>query len=1622
MVRQYQTGRRAPMFFVAAACAIVIVAAVHGTTPAAASPNGGGAELRVDKAVAGSLAVAPGGSTTFLISIANFGAAPATGARVLDALPAGLTTMSWSCSGSGGATCANASASGSIDEALDGLVSGGQLFFDITASVAAAPPPFVTNTALVTLPAGASCTDGATPPCRAEATIATGSNIDVGFLSSPASAQAGQVVTFEIEFRAPTSSADGTIVRIPVATGLAGATWSCVAVDGVVCPGASGSGPVDQTVGIWAAGGVLRYTLSATVAATPPVEIAQSALAIPPFGGSCGTDGRTPPCTALSTVAVGARIYISKIGELNAPLVFYSINLENQGADAGGSVLTDAVPAGVSAFTQWTCSAGDGAVCPQATGSGAINQVIATWPTGGTLNYSITATLDAAPPAQVSNSASLVPPAGGRCGVAATAPPCVASTTTTTTSDFLTIGFDTTFGFAAPGSLLDLGLTIEHPLKSVIDPGSQLELPLPTGFSAFESWTCTPIGPATCPASAGSGPISATLGSIGAGGRLTFAIAARVATTPPSDFSVVATLQPPAGVGCDFGVAPPCIATEFVTTAPLLEVTKTTSTPGLVPGGAASYDIVVRNTGVDASAVRIVDPLPAGIASATWTCSSGYVSCPSVSGSGAIDETLASLPAGASVAYRLDATVAAAPPAVVTNTATVTTGDNAVCLDAGGASTPQPCVASVSGSSLPLIELTQTAAQTQVLRGGTARYTVTLRNRGTTAGAITLDDPLPTGIARFDWQCRGYTGAICPTDAGSGALAQTITVLPAGGRLAYTIDALVAVDAPASIVNIATVTPPAGGGCDPVDCTAIVSLPVSLAPAASISVSKTANVGLAPPGSSVIYTIDVRNLGAVSAGNVLIEDPLPVGLVGMTWTCSGVECPAASGSGALAETVPLLVPFVEDGKPQPSDPGRVVYAIGATVVSTPPPVINNIATLVPSGQDGCAYGACTSTASVSTGVVGQAILALESQPPAVLPLVPGQAISYTVGVVNNGNADAGETTFGNPVPSGLGGLSWTCTATGAAKCPLASGSGAIQAVIATVPVGARLTYAIVATVAATPPAMISNTTIVKPPAGAACSPVGCLSTFDMPVAPPATAVLTLSKIADRASLDAGGVVNYTVTLANNGMTDANASVLNDPVPAGIASFAWTCSATNAATCPAPSGTGPINATSAIPQQSSLVYQVLAVVASAGAPAVVVNTATLVPGTDVTCSPACTASVSLPLNASPTAVLSLSKTADQGVLQPGAAVTYTVSVSNSGGADAGPTQLDDPLPAGLTAFSWTCAATNDASCPVAAGSGSIAQTISVPIASSLIYTVQATVATAPPASIANTASLSPPVGVSCVPASCTVTRTLPVASADILVDKRAIPVAGTPLQPGQVVTWTLRAVNSGSASSGALTLIDNLPANVRDVSVVAGAGTTCATTTPPAGSTLTCSIGAGFTGTRSISVTATVTAADALGQLRNTLAASGADAPSCSPCSTAHPVGVGVDVGVGNARPFNAAGIAGTLVDIINLSPAASQAVSVTIEPASAQTLFGVFSGGCTATPGAAGVVTVSCPSPPSAQGIQCSGGSCTIQSLPSSGAATVFVALQVGATLRASVAGDTNPGNNTIILPAGGSP
>ena len=127
---------------------------------------------------------------------------------------------------------------------------------------------------------------------------------------------------------------------------------------------------------------------------------------------------------------------------------------------------------------------------------------------------------------------------------------------------------------------------------------------------------------------------------------------------------------------------------------PTVSITKTADvTTALVAGDVVHYTVTVTNTSTSLPSIDVLvsDPIPTGIdpASVSWTCSG--TACPNPNGPGALNETIASLPADAQVVYTITATAGAAVPATVTNAASVS-GPDLVCADGE----TQPCTAKVS--------------------------------------------------------------------------------------------------------------------------------------------------------------------------------------------------------------------------------------------------------------------------------------------------------------------------------------------------------------------------------------------------------------------------------------------------------------------------------------------------------------------------------------------------------------------------------------------------------------------------------------------------------------------------------------------------------------------------------------------------------------------------------------------------------------------------------------------------------------------------------------------------------------------------------------------------------------
>ena len=222
-------------------------------------------------------------------------------------------------------------------------------------------------------------------------------------------------------------------------------------------------------------------------------------------------------------------------------------------------------------------------------------------------------------------------------------------------------------------------------------------------------------------------------------------------------------------------------------------------------GDVLGYTFLIKNSNAQSLAtVNLVEPDPTLIDGAITCEATTLGGQPFALGSG----TLASqdvarctaehtiTPAEAATGEALNLSEASGVPAI--GPTVYGTGASAVGIPAAGQ-----------------LVVTKTVSTPTTTLGSYVTYTVTVRNAGSTAIAnVTINDPVPTGITSFTWTCAG-TGIACPTASGSGAITAAVPVFPAGAQLVYTVNALVSLAAPPTILNVVTVTPQTNVLCAP---------------------------------------------------------------------------------------------------------------------------------------------------------------------------------------------------------------------------------------------------------------------------------------------------------------------------------------------------------------------------------------------------------------------------------------------------------------------------------------------------------------------------------------------------------------------------------------------------------------------------------------------------------------------------------------------------------------------------------------------------------------------------------------------------------------------------------------
>ena len=941
--------------------------------------------MGVSKVVSPAGTVLAGSTLTYTITVSNTSSngAPAGGTQVSDTPPAGLTNVSWTCAASGGGACPAASGSGALSATLTSLPAGASVVYTLQGTVPATQAnTTVVNTATLSVPANVSCASN----CSASASTTVTAlvpDLTIGKSASAAQIGPGGSIGYTLTVKNDPVAANagplfgGTVtVTDPLPTGLTASLpvtatgWDCAAstASAVSCTysgaypiavGATLGSPIQINAALVSSGSV-SGTLTNTASVSTPTAEASTAN-----NSASASVGVTPLLSLAKTASTSAAL---------APgaSVSYTVTARNVGvSSADGAVLSDPVPSGIASMS-WTCTPSGGAVLSASSGSGALSATFTSLPVGGQAVCSVSATVSATPPAVLTNTASLNSAiTGAQCagaGNTRSSVPCSASVSNASTPVLsLTKSSSGSAGIIAGGSVT---YTLQATNQgSASADGATISDALPAGVSAF-SWNCVASGGAVCPAASGSGALSQTIANWPAGGVLTYTVQASVQNTlSASSLTNSASVSPAANSGgicatpAHASAVPPCTAsvTDPVLQATVALTSSVSPSGGALAGTALTYTVDVSNTsanGAPAGGSLLSYSPPAALTGVSWTCvASGGAVCPAASGSGPLSETLAVWPAGGALRYTLTGTIAVSQPTgTLTATGTLTPAANVACGTRCTSTLSTPVTALVRSVS---VGKTVNPSGT-VLAGSALTYTVTVTNTGSgAADGTVLRDTLPSALAGVSWTCAASGGAVCPSATGSGDLNQTITALPAGGRLVYAVQATLTRSASGTVTNTAQVTPATGQTpavtCSPCSASATNNV-TPLVPA--VSITKTVSPSRPVlPGDKLTYTITVTSTGNTAADGTVVVDTLPKGLLNATWTCQasgGAVCPAVAGSGDVNETLATF--------PQQS---QVVYTIVAQVSASVVGSLNNVATATPPAGPGGTSGS-TGTSATAT--------------------------------------------------------------------------------------------------------------------------------------------------------------------------------------------------------------------------------------------------------------------------------------------------------------------------------------------------------------------------------------------------------------------------------------------------------------------------------------------------------------------------------------------------------------------------------------------------------------------------------------------------------------------------------
>jgi len=818
-----------------------------------------------------------------------------------------------------------------------------------------------------------------------------------------------------------------------------------------------------------------------------------------------------------------------------------------------------------------------------------------------------------------------------------------------------------------------------------------------------------------------------------------------------------------------------------------LSITKVSSPAVFVPGEQVEYTIVVSNAGpskvVDGT---VVDLLPPQLLNPTASCSVEQLNlCTSSVAAGELTGQV-TLDPGTTVTYAVLATVDQGFTGTIENSATI--------IPPGFITDPNPdnnqSIDSAPTAPSADLAITKVANAVAVTAGETVTWTVVVTNDGpSTATGVSVSDTLPPGVTIVDAPPQCVEG-VC--DLGT---------MPAGNQISLVFETLVDAALTGTIVNTAAVdadTPDP----DETDDTAVTDpLPIEIA--TDLAIVKTSAPDPAVAGEQVTYTLEITNFGPSASVDAVVTDSIPAEIVNTAAVCAAVPVDSsctvtAPGQNTEAQvSLPpgqsLTIEITGD-----IDPGFLGFT-------------ENTATVAPGPGATDPLPANNSNTNTNESE-GEADLSI-AKSAAPDTLVPGEAVTYTLRIENAGPSRADGATVLDLIPAAIENPVAVCTGVDAGNSCAATIVGAALSGNVSLDEDSSVTITVTGMLATDFNGMLTNTATVTAPPTITDPVIGNNSSTDIAPSAP-SADLTITKVADAASVVAGSTVTWTVTVVNNGPSTARDVVVADALPAGLTIVS------EPAEC-----VGGICELGAL-DPGPAVQLVFETQADSALTGTVVNTAQVssaTPDPDDTNDTA----VTEPLPVVALTDLAIVKMASPDPIVAGSGITYTLVVTNDGPSAAVEAIVLDAVPSQVLDASVTCGVPPvGTSCLVITDGSDAEIMVDLPSGRSLEIEITGTMASDFFGSLSNTATVEPgPGATDPSPANNSDTVVNPSdGQSDLSVTKTSMPEV---FVPGELVTYNVLVENAGPSAVFGATLVDLLPATLTSPLV------TCNATSPDA---------------------------------------------------------------------------------------------------------------------------------------------------------------------------------------------